>query len=565
MKNMYRVTRPAWAVMENWEGAMILGAGLALGLFGAAGFLLHVKYEHSGFLGGLIDTGWPILELLVSTFGCFGIVWYYRRQRVGCYPSTFIYGFYLPEASNLGGKSQVVGYCHVRPELNNGEITVEGASFFWENGELVTNSRVGFTSTHVYSTTKDAETTCHIRFNIDRQDSSKRLYRHGLLQFRLLQDSLKALSDGRDVYAGYLQSTRNDAEIPDVEVRSVGIAEWNSTGDFDEDEVQTTLRKRSYLLFAALDFMLRMRPLPSLWQDKDDQMTPDKTNFWGQRIPSPQAVMLNDRLRPHIDGYLAKVLALNGLSQDAIKAFNQRARGAATDPILISYENDLKAILRSLVVICRRDEALTNRAKVICEQITPFLYGDSLLDIGCGNGMIANLLRRRFNRLQLLDVVQYVPIGFGLPFVEYREGQPLPISDSFDTVLLLTVLHHSIEPTELLKLAWAATSKRLIIIESVVGIHKEEPATRYDLLKSSDDDQVAYATFVDWFYNRVLHDGVPVPYNFTTPERWQSIFLENKMPLVQTIHLGQDIDIGPEYHILFVLEKPAQALQSSAA
>jgi SAM-dependent methyltransferase len=564
MKNIYRVTRPAWALMENWEAAMILGAGLALGVFGAAGFLLHVKYEHSGFLTGLIDTGWPILELLVSTFGCFGIVLYYRRQRVGCYPSTFIYGFYLPEASNLGGKSQVVGYCHVTPELEDGEITVAGASFFWDNGELDASSRVGFTSTHVRGTKEGKEATCHIRFNINREDSSKRLYRHGLLRFRLVDRNRYALSEGRDLYAGYLQSTRRDAEIPDIEVRSMGIAEWNSAGDFTEDEAEVALRKRSPLLFATLDAMIRHRPLPSLWQDKDDQMNSTKTNYWGQPIPTPQSVMLNEGLRPQIDAFLAKVLGLNGLRKEAISAFTRHARAAATDTILISYEKDLKDTLGNLIVTCKRDEALNDRANVICKQITPFLDGQSLLDVGCGNGMIAHLLRHRFTRLQLLDVVQYVPIGYDLPFVPYIEGQPLPITESFDTVLLLTVLHHSIDPIELLKLAWAATNKRLIIIESVVGVHEEADSAKYELLKSSDDDQVAFATFVDWFYNRVLHHGVPVPYNFTTPERWQSIFLENRMPLVQTKHLGQDIDIGPEYHILFVLEKPAQS-QASAA
>ena len=82
-----------------------------------------------------------------------------------------------------------------------------------------------------------------------------------------------------------------------------------------------------------------------------------------------------------------------------------------------------------------------------------------------------------------------------------------------------------------------------------------EPPVKYELVKLSDEDQIAYATFVDWFYNRVLHDDVPVPYNFTTVENWQATFLQYNMRLAQTIHLGQDIEIGPEYHVLFVLEK----------
>jgi hypothetical protein len=117
------------------------------------------------------------------------------------------------------------------------------------------------------------------------------------------------------------------------------------------------------------------------------------------------------------------------------------------------------------------------------------------------------------------------------------------------------VLHHASAPLELLKLAWQATRKRLIIIESVVAIHKEHAGAKYELTNYPDEDQIAFAAFVDWFYNRVLHDDVPVPCNFTTPEGWQSVFLQEQMKLIETTYLGQDIAIGPEYHVLFVLEK----------
>jgi hypothetical protein len=70
-----------------------------------------------------------------------------------------------------------------------------------------------------------------------------------------------------------------------------------------------------------------------------------------------------------------------------------------------------------------------------------------------------------------------------------------------------------------------------------------------------DEDQIAFAAFVDWFYNRVLHTDVPFPYNFTKGEKWQQVFATHGMRLVHTIHLGKDINTGPEYHVLFVLEQ----------
>ncbi len=559
MKNMYRVTRPAWAVMDRSETVLIAVASLVLGVYGAWGEPLATSVlMRLGIHTESIHRMWPIIDVVVVTCGCLFLIWCYKRLRIGCYPSTFIYGFNLPEASNPSGRSQVVGYCHVKPDLENGEITVVGASFFWESGELDVNSRVGFKSTQVRGTEEDGETTCLIRFNIDKEDLAKRLYRHGLLQFRSANaDGRTANGKDNDVYVGYLLSSQKDAEIQDVEVQSEGYAERYSKGKLIETDIQEALRKQGEVLFARLDAMQSMIPSPTLWRAKD-HMHSNKTNIWGHQIPTPQSVILNEKLRPHIDGFLNKVLALNGLGNEAIEKFKRRARTkavAAGSFTLVAYERDLKAGLIGLIVPCKKDAALTHRANIICSQITTFLDGDSLLDIGCGNGLIANLLRDRFKTIQLLDVVEYVPKALNLPFKLYEEGQRLPITNSFDTVLLLTVLHHSNDPVELLKLAWGATKRRLIIIESVVGVHKEESAAKYELVNLPDSDQVAYAAFVDWFYNRVLHDNVPVPYNFTTPEKWQSIFLQYNMRLVQTTYLGQDIDMGPEYHILFVLEK----------
>lgn len=561
MKNVYRATRPTWSQMDKSEMRLILIASIVLALIGPFGeFLVHdeVLTNYKQIPPLLVHGAWGIIEIILVTFGCLLIIRYYKKLSVGCYPTTFIYCFSMPEASNPSGKSQVVGYCHVRPNAEIGEIEVVGASFFWENGQLNTGSRVGFTSSQVRGSKEKEETTCHIRFNINAPDSSKRFYRHGLLQFRL--DKTTGLNGGatQDMYAGYLQSTHKDSEIQDIEIRSKGYAEWHNDGPLREDDVQTTLRRRGDQLVTSLQAMLVATPPPTLWEGTGD-IELKQGNFWRLPIPTPQSVMLNKELEPHIDKLLSKMLHLAGLEDQAIGSFKELAKRAAIlnrDDIRVAYERALKGGLLGMIKQGRLNATLNKRAQIIKGQIEPFLEGDSLLDIGCGNGMISLLVRDHFKeRILLLDVVDYLPKQLGLDSMLYEDGEPLPVSEKFDTVLLITVLHHSNNPLELLKLAWGATRKKLIIIESVVGIHSLEPGVKYELVNSSDENQIGYAAFVDWFYNRVLHEDVPVPYNFTTPEKWTSVFAEQHMKIAKVTHLGQDIDIGPEYHILFVLQK----------
>jgi SAM-dependent methyltransferase len=280
-------------------------------------------------------------------------------------------------------------------------------------------------------------------------------------------------------------------------------------------------------------------------------------NVWGHGIPTPQySILANSSvcpLRKHVTQYLHAVLTLWGLNDEQVKIFIELALREATKnrDDVPSFEKQLKAhLIGQCLRLGAKDAALSQRAQTVYREVKPYLIGSSLLDIGCGDGRITTLVANNnpeFRQIHLTDVVDYVPQELKPFFAIYKEGSLFPTGEqSFDTVLLLTVLHHATDPVDLLELAWQVTSRRLVIIESVVGVETDE---------LTEEDQIAFAAFVDWFYNRVLHDGVPVPYNFTTVRRWQSTFAEHDMPLIETKFLGRDIDVGPEYHILFVLEK----------
>ena len=124
MKNMYRVTRPAWTSLEKWETTMILVVTLAIGLFEAAREVLE-PWLNTRLGVHFVKVIFGTIEAAFVTLVCIGLIRWYQRRRIGCYPSTFIYCFNVPEISNPTGKSQVVGYCHVKPDMRSGDIWVD--------------------------------------------------------------------------------------------------------------------------------------------------------------------------------------------------------------------------------------------------------------------------------------------------------------------------------------------------------------------------------------------------------------------------------------------------------
>jgi 2-polyprenyl-3-methyl-5-hydroxy-6-metoxy-1,4-benzoquinol methylase len=113
-----------------------------------------------------------------------------------------------------------------------------------------------------------------------------------------------------------------------------------------------------------------------------------------------------------------------------------------------------RAVKRKLVAKCDRTKmnlAIRERSSIVYEEIKSYFQGQTLLDVGCGNGFIGQLAKRHFREVQLLDIVNYLSPEVKLPFLLYREGQKLPVERAYDTVFLLTVLHHSNDPLALLK------------------------------------------------------------------------------------------------------------------
>ena len=92
--------------------------------------------------------------------------------------------------------------------------------------------------------------------------------------------------------------------------------------------------------------------------------------------------------------------------------------------------------------------------------------GSQILDLGCGSAIIAKAFESFFDaKITGVDIVDRRV--FPIPF-EIIDGKHLPFKDnSFDIVFIAYVLHHSIEPIELLKEARRVTRDKIIIYEDL--------------------------------------------------------------------------------------------------
>ena len=105
-------------------------------------------------------------------------------------------------------------------------------------------------------------------------------------------------------------------------------------------------------------------------------------------------------------------------------------------------------------------------AQKMCRDCQDFIEKSSkILDLGCGSGIVAKAFKDFF-QAEVMGVDIEDKRIVNIPF-QMIDGKNLPFSkNSFDTVLLSYVLHHSQDPTTLLNEA-KRVSKKIIIYEDL--------------------------------------------------------------------------------------------------
>ncbi len=150
-------------------------------------------------------------------------------------------------------------------------------------------------------------------------------------------------------------------------------------------------------------------------------------------------------------------------------------------------------------------------AKMLAEHIPNY---SSVLDIGCGSGVVASCLLKNSPTLSVqgIDILEDTKC-----LIKYNhfDGKNIPFErDSVDVCIFVDVLHHTSNIKELLKEA-ARVSKKYILIKD----HICESKYDFRVLK-----------FMDWIGNRP--HGIVLKYNYTSRKKWKEYFSYSGLKLI---------------------------------
>lgn len=144
------------------------------------------------------------------------------------------------------------------------------------------------------------------------------------------------------------------------------------------------------------------------------------------------------------------------------------------------------------------------RSKGLVKQFEQYLNkNDTILDVGSGDCKICEILKERGHSVTPLDVKNLSCCDNIEPIL--YDGKKIPFKDNkFDVALIITVLHHTPNPAEIIKEA-KRVCKRIIIVEDI----NENKFRKY------------LTNFLDSLYNL---EFIGHPHSNKTDQEWKSLF-----------------------------------------
>ncbi len=157
------------------------------------------------------------------------------------------------------------------------------------------------------------------------------------------------------------------------------------------------------------------------------------------------------------------------------------------------------------------------RVRVLADVISAMVPADaSILDVGCGDGTIASLIRATRSDITIEGVDVMVRPSTKIPVTAF-DGRTLPAADGrYDVVLLVDVLHHTLEPGRLLAEA-VRVARQAVIVKD----HVADNVVDHSIL-----------SVMDWVGN--APHGVTLPYNYQSGPQWDAIYARGGLHATKT-------------------------------
>lgn len=149
------------------------------------------------------------------------------------------------------------------------------------------------------------------------------------------------------------------------------------------------------------------------------------------------------------------------------------------------------------------------RVRVLAGALVDLLPANArLLDIGCGDGRLAALIRSLRPDVAVEGVDVLVRPETAIPVTAF-DGRVLPFADdTFDAVMMIDVLHHAENPAALLAEA-QRVARQVVLIKD----HRRNGLFADATLR-----------FMDWVGN--ARHGVALPYTFWSEAQWRETFAQ---------------------------------------
>lgn len=157
------------------------------------------------------------------------------------------------------------------------------------------------------------------------------------------------------------------------------------------------------------------------------------------------------------------------------------------------------------------------RIAILAERLATHLSpGCRLLDVGCGDGQLGELLREQVPGLAIQGVEVQPRSDCAIP-CEPFDGVHLPFPDGyFDGCLFVDVLHHTLEPSAILRDGYRVSRKFILIKD-----HLAETSFDHWTLR-----------LMDWVGNRP--HGVVLPYAYLSSSQWDKLIHSVGLEAVRT-------------------------------